>query len=114
MARPRQYATIADRQKAYRERYRQRIAAAGSPPPRQSAPIVVPKAIRKQSRPARLAQVLKDLQALLVEYEDWLNALPESLQESSVADKLSETVEQLQAAIDLLIDLEPPKGFGRD
>jgi hypothetical protein len=45
------------------------------------------------------------------EYENWLLALPDSLQESS-------TAETLQAICDLdlreLQDIEPPRGFGRD
>jgi hypothetical protein len=51
---------------------------------------------------------------LFDEYEDWLAAVPESLQGSEQAQRLSETIDQLAAVIDLLSDIEPPRGFGRD
>jgi hypothetical protein len=51
---------------------------------------------------------------LFDEYEDWLAALPESLQDSDQATRLTETIDQLAAVIDLLSDIDPPRGFGRD
>lgn len=108
MARKRLYVTNADRQKAYRERL-----AAGrrvpSPPPSLGK-----RQPRPPSRPARLARLSVELQALAGEYEDWLEALPESLKETDQAARLSETVEQLAAAAELLADVDPPRGFGRD
>jgi hypothetical protein len=108
MPRNRQYANDADRQKAYRER----LAALG--PGRPVPPASPVKRKRHLSRPARLEQLRKDVQTLAAEYEDWLNALPEPLQESAISEKLAETVEQLNEAADLLNAVEPPKGFGRD
>jgi hypothetical protein len=108
MSRPRLYANPAERQRAFR----QRLAAirAGQ----QVAPPPQVKRKKPPSRPARLEQSIKDLEALATEYEDWLAALPEPLQESALGDKLRETVEQLTAAADLLREVDPPKGFGRD
>jgi hypothetical protein len=62
----------------------------------------------------RLAAALAVLQQLQGEYERWLEALPDSLAESSLAERLTETIEQFQAASDLLEEIELPKGFGRD
>ena len=107
MGRPRLHVSDAERQKAFRER---RLVSA------QLTVAVTPPAKRKRapSRPARLAQIIRDVQGLAVEYENWLTSLPETLQDTDVADRLGETVEQLNAAADLLIELELPKGFGRD
>jgi hypothetical protein len=45
------------------------------------------------------------------EYADWLEALPDNLQDSALA-------EALRAIVDLdlseLLAIEPPRGFGRD
>jgi hypothetical protein len=54
-----------------------------------------------------------ELEALLDEYQSWLEALPESLQSSEMATQLEETIEQLQVAVDAVSAIEPPKGFGR-
>jgi hypothetical protein len=61
------------------------------------------------------AQRWRDAVAILItlqdEYQAWLDALPDNLQESA-------TAEALQAIVDLDLDelqaLEPPRGFGRD
>ncbi|MBV8913814.1 MAG: hypothetical protein JOZ05_12340 [Acetobacteraceae bacterium] len=54
---------------------------------------------------------MAELLALQAEYADWLAALPEATREGA-------TGEALQAIIDLdldeLINIEPPRGFGRD
>jgi len=55
-----------------------------------------------------------DVQQLHQEYEQWLESLPESLQDTEQANRLTETVEQLATVLDVLSDLNPPKGFGRD
>jgi hypothetical protein len=57
---------------------------------------------------------LEEIQALQQEYEDWLHALPESLQESSLAERLQEAVDNLAEVVDLLSEIELPRGFGRD
>jgi hypothetical protein len=48
------------------------------------------------------------------EYQAWLDSLPEPLQEGDQATRLTETIEALEAVVDLLSQLEPPRGFGRD
>jgi hypothetical protein len=47
-------------------------------------------------------------------YEGWLEATPEALLETPSAEKLAEAIQQLQDAIDLLNEIDLPKGFGRD
>jgi hypothetical protein len=107
MARKRQYSTNADRQREYRKR---RKTAADQP-----IPVPLPlRSSRTLSRPARLARLGTDLQTLLLEYEQWLGAIPEALHDTDQATRLSETIEQLTAASDLLADVIPPRGFGRD
>lgn len=114
MGRRRLYNTDADRQRAHRQRVAARLdekfAQAGS----MRATTVPAKARRAPSRPARLAAVVAEVQQLQHEYEQWLESLPESLQESEQADRLTETVGQLESILDLLSDLNPPRGFGRD
>jgi hypothetical protein len=61
-----------------------------------------------------LAAAQAALVQLFDEYSDWLAAVPESLQDSDQAVRLSETIDQLAAAIDQLSDIDPPRGFGRD
>ena len=69
---------------------------------------------RRRSRPDRLEAVTTALKDLRGEYEYWLNALPDGLADSDLADRLTDTIEQLETVIDLLECLELPKGFGRD
>lgn len=48
--------------------------------------------------------------ALQAEYQDWLDALPEGLEDSSTAERLREICE-----LDLeSLDVELPRGYGRD
>ena|SRR5579883_3070217 len=107
MPRRRLHASNAERQKAYR----QRIASTTTPAPTSAQPV---KGRRSPSRPTRLAQLIDSLQTLTTEYEDWLNALPEALQNTNLGDRLAETISQLTEVVDLLSSVDPPKGFGRD
>ena len=92
--------TGAERQARYRTTH-----AAGAPVIRFRKPV------NRRSRPQRWKDAVGELVALQEEYRAWLEALPESLQESA-------TAEALQAICDLdlsgLEAVEPPKGFGRD
>ena len=91
--------TPAERQRRYRER-----RAAGVPlqPP--------PKPPRPKTRPARWATALAELRALQAEYEAWRDQLPESLAESRTAERLDEVCN-----VDLdALDVDLPRGFGRD
>ena len=91
--------THAERQRRYRER-----RAAGvpvQPPPRPPRP---------KTRPARWAAALAELRALQADYQAWLDSLPESLAGSRTAELLEGV-----AAVDLDdVDVELPRGFGRD
>ena len=69
---------------------------------------------RRPSRPARLERAFNELGALLAEYYEWQENLPESLQESATAVALEDTIDRLSQAVDALIGAEPPRGFGRD
>jgi len=104
MGRKRIYASAAERQRAYRER----VADAAVPPQPE------PRRRRPPSRPTRLAAARAALVQLFDEYEDWLAGIPESLQGTEQAVRLSETIDQLAAVIDLLSEVDPPRGFGRD
>jgi len=104
--RPRIYATSADRQKAYRARQAERSTAAAPPPPKKPG--------RPPSRPARLAALTDSLRSLHAEYESWLEGMPESLAAGDQAERLQETIEQLETAADLLDEIQPPRGYGRD
>jgi len=54
---------------------------------------------------------VKELLALQAEYQQWLDNLPESLQDSATAQALSQICD-----LDLseLENVELPRGFGRD
>jgi hypothetical protein len=70
--------------------------------------------LRLPSRPVRLQRAIDDLDGLLAEYEEWVAGLPENLQDTATSGLLSETVDNLQQAIELLNAITPPRGFGRD
>ena len=93
--------TNAERQRRYRER-----RAAGVPvrePPRPRPP-------RAKPRPVRWATALAELRTLQAEYEAWRDQLPESLGDSRTAELLEGVLD-----VDLdVLDVELPRGFGRD
>jgi hypothetical protein len=61
-----------------------------------------------------LAAVESAVEALLDEYEDWRENLPENLACSEQAARLDATIESLTDAASILGDIDPPLGFGRD
>jgi hypothetical protein len=65
----------------------------------------------RRSRPRRWQDAVLTLLDLQGEYREWLDNLPDNLQESALALKL-----QAICALDLaqLDSVEPPRGFGRD
>jgi hypothetical protein len=64
----------------------------------------------RRSRPQRWADAVETLQEIQSEYQAWLDNLPESLQDSALAEKLQEVCD-----LDLEpLDIELPRGFGRD
>jgi len=93
--------TNAERQRRYRER-----RAAGEPI-REEPP---PRPPRPKPRPARWAAALAELRSLQGEYEAWRDQLPEALAESKTAELLEGVCD-----VDLdAVDVELPRGFGRD
>jgi len=65
----------------------------------------------RRTRPQRWADAVATLRALQEEYQAWLDNLPESLQDSALADKLQAVCE---LDLDAMEDVELPLGFGRD
>ena len=59
-----------------------------------------------------------DLEELRDEYQDWLDNIPEGLEDSPVAEKLQEIVdldlEGVTDSLDEFDNAELPLGFGRD
>ena len=91
--------TGAERQRRYRERRH-----AGEP----VRTVVRPK--DRRPRPKRWAAALAELRALQAEYEAWRDQLPESLADSRTAELLEGVCD-----VDLdQLDVELPRGFGRD
>lgn len=89
----------AERQRRYRERRRD-----GASPIRYRRPK------DRRSRPQRWRDAVETLVALQAEYQDWLDALPEGLEDSVTAERLREICE-----LDLeSLDVELPRGYGRD
>ena len=94
--------TNAERQRRYRER-----RAAGEPVLKHPAP---PRPPRRKPRPARWATAVAELRTLQAEYQAWRDNLPEGLASSRVAERLDEVCD-----VDLeALDVELPRGFGRD
>lgn len=110
MGRPRLYATAAERQHAYRLRAAE--ARPGPGPSDQPAPKAPQK--RPPSRPARLAGIILSLRTLLTEYEHWQDRLPEFQDGSEQQHRLAETIDSMEQALDLLSEIQPPRGYGKD
>lgn len=93
--------TNAERQRQYRER--QKVNA---PKVRYVTKVRKGKRSRVQCW-QEAVETLRDLQA---QYQEWLDNLPESLQNSTLAEKL-----QTVCDIDIdELDIDLPRGFGRD
>jgi hypothetical protein len=91
----------AERQRRYRERRQ-----AGQPIRRYQTQ----QTKGRRSRPQRWRAALDELRALQAEYQSWLDNLPDALRESPTAEML-ETI----CSLDLdELDVELPRGFGRD
>ena len=87
-------------------RYRARRQA------QQPAPIVrYRRPADRRTRPQRWRDAVAELLALQAEYTAWLEALPDSLQDTDTAEALQAIVE---LDLDALASAEPPRGYGRD
>lgn len=97
----------AERQARWRARRRlaQQEAHVAPLRPRKAA------ATNRRSRPRRWQDAVTELLALQAEYAAWLDALPDSLQDSATAEALQAIVE---LDLDALASTEPPRGYGRD
>ena len=92
----------AERQRRYRARL-----AAGEPIRQFTA---VPVGGGRRPRPKRWADAVDQLRQLQDEYEAWRAGLPESLAESRTAQLIESVCD-----VDLdALDVELPRGFGRD
>ena len=92
--------TGAERSKAYRERK----AAAAQLVVRYRRPK------DRRSRPQRWHDAVAELMTLQSEYQSWLDSLPASLADTPLADAL-----RAICTFDLsVLELELPRGFGRD
>ncbi len=93
--------TAAERQARFREAH----AGGATPKIRYRRPN------DRRSRPQRWRDAVTELLTLQEEYRTWLDALPDNLADSAVAEALRAITE-----IDLaeLESIEPPRGFGRD
>ena len=65
----------------------------------------------RRARPQRWHDAVAELLALQAEYAAWCDALPNSLRDSATAESLQAI---LELDLDVLADIEPPRGFGRD
>lgn len=70
-----------------------------------------PPAPKRSSRAHRWQEAVDTLRTLKDEYEQWLENMPENLQDSTTADMLREICE---LPLDELEAVEHPQGFGRD
>ena len=94
--------TNAERQRRFRER-RNAGVPVKEPPPR-------PRPTRTPPRPKRWAAAVAELRTLQAEYETWRDQLPESLADSRTAELLEGVCD-----VDLdALDVDLPRGFGRD
>ncbi len=84
----------AEKQRRYRERRK-------SPPSTTESPVV----------PVRNAGAMRWLGALQEHYRDSFDSLPDSLRDTAYGERLQIIVE---ADIEALKDIEPPRGYGRD
>ena len=94
--------TNAERQRRFRERRRAAVPVMQRPER--------PAARPKPRPPARWTAAVAELRQLQAEYEAWRDGLPEGLADSKTGQLLEGVCE-----VDLdAIDVELPRGFGRD
>ena len=90
--------TNAERQRRFRERRADGV------------PVQEPRPPRKPPRPRRWAAAVGELRTLQAEYEAWRDQMPENMADSRTAGLLEGV-----CGVDLdALDVELPRGFGRD
>jgi hypothetical protein len=92
----------AERQARYRLRH-----LVGQPP----AAVRPPRRADRRSRPQRWRDAVSELLALQACYAAWLEALPDTLRGTAIADALQAIVE---LDLEALAEIELPRGYGRD
>ena len=95
----------AERQARWRARCRAQQQAPAPVQPGRAA------SADRRSRPRRWRDAVAELLALQAEYAAWLEALPDSLQDTATAETLAAIVE---LDLDGLASTELPRGYGRD
>jgi hypothetical protein len=91
--------TNAERQRRYRQRRQ-----------KQEPLIRYRRPQDRRSRPQRWTEAVETLRTLQEEYREWLDNLPETLQDSPLAEKL-----EAVCTLDLdELEVDLPRGFGRD
>ena len=95
----------AERQARWRARHRAQQEARAPAQPGKAA------SVDRRSRPRRWRAAVAELLALQAEYAAWLEALPDSLQDTATAETLAAIVE---LDLDALTSTELPRGYGRD
>ena len=94
--------TLAERQARYRAAH-----AADTP---ATVKVRYRRPADRRSRPQRWRDAVAELLELQADYQQWLDGLPESLADTPTADAL-----RAVCALDLSgLELDPPRGFGRD
>ena len=94
--------TVAERQARYRAAHAADTAGAVKVRYRRPAD--------RRSRPQRWRDAVAELLELQADYQQWLDALPESLADTPTADALRAVCD-----LDLSgLEIDPPRGFGRD
>jgi hypothetical protein len=96
---------MTDAERQARRRAAHAAHAAGRPAVRTRRPA------DHRSRARRWHDTIAELLALQVEYQAWLEALPETLQDTATAEALR-TISELD--LSELQAINPPRGFGRD
>lgn len=86
-------------------RYRARLVRMPAPPVR---PIAQPRPL---PRPQRWHAAVTALLAIREEYVAWYEAIPEATREGTTGEALLAMVE---LDLDALVEVQPPRGFGRD
>ena len=94
--------TLAERQARYR--------AAHAPDTAATVKLRYRKPADRRSRPQRWRDAVAELIELQADYQQWLDALLESLADTPTADALRAVCD-----LDLSgLEIDPPRGFGRD
>lgn len=65
----------------------------------------------RRSRPQRWHDAVAELVALKADYARWLDAVPDATRDGATAEAL-QTIVDLD--LDDIIEIQPPRGFGRD